>query len=136
MFRKLLPPLIAGMALAAVVLPNVSAATTGENPGNVRDATAAFRDPTAALAAGYDLLTDASGIACIDMPGAGTMGIHYVKGALVQAGTIDPARPQALVYEQNATDAWTWPPLSTWSSRLAGTPRTMRRRRYLENSSI
>ena len=35
-------------------------------------------------------------------PGAGTMGIHYVKGALVQAGTIDAARPQALVYERTA----------------------------------
>ncbi len=28
------------------------------------------------------------------------MGIHYAKGALVQAGTIDAARPQALVYER------------------------------------
>jgi len=39
------------------------------------------------------------GLACIDQPGAGAMGVHFVKGALVQAGAIDPARPQALVYE-------------------------------------
>jgi hypothetical protein len=66
---------------------------------NARDATAIFTTPGAALAAGYDLLTDAAGIACIDMPGDGAMGVHYVKGALVQSGTLDPARPQALVYE-------------------------------------
>src|SRR2546422_130316 len=30
------------------------------------------------------------------------MGIHYVKGSLVQAGSIDAARPQALVYERPA----------------------------------
>jgi hypothetical protein len=28
------------------------------------------------------------------------MGIHYVKGSLVEAGKIDAARPQALVYER------------------------------------
>jgi hypothetical protein len=28
------------------------------------------------------------------------MGIHYVKGALVQSAKIDPARPQALVYSR------------------------------------
>ena len=33
--------------------------------------------------------------------GAGSMGVHYVKGALVR-GTIDAARPQAVVYEVQA----------------------------------
>jgi len=69
---------------------------------NARDATAAYTNQAAAQAAGYELLTDAAGIACIEEPGAGAMGIHYVKGALVQSGTIDPARPQALVYELQA----------------------------------
>ena len=41
---------------------------------------------------------DAQDFACIDMPGMGGMGVHYVKSALVQSGTIDAARPQALVY--------------------------------------
>jgi hypothetical protein len=66
----------------------------------VRDARVGFNDPAAALAAGYDLLTDAADIACIDQPGSGAMGIHYVKSSLVQAGTIDAARPQALVYQR------------------------------------
>ena len=102
MFRKLLPLVIGSLAAAAVILPNASAlaAAPSETPANVRDATAAYRDPAAALAGGYELLTDASGLACIDMPGEGTMGIHYVKSALVQAGAIDATRPQALVYEQ------------------------------------
>ena len=33
------------------------------------------------------------------------MGIHYVKGALVQGGKVDAARPQALVYERTADGA-------------------------------
>jgi hypothetical protein len=66
---------------------------------NARDATAIYNEPTAALAAGYELLTDAAGMACIEMSGMGAMGVHYVKGALVQSGVLDAARPQALVYE-------------------------------------
>jgi hypothetical protein len=101
MIKKLIPLAIATLAICAVVLPNAAAAgTTGESAPNVRDATAAFHDPAAALAAGYELLTDAADLACIDQPGTGAMGIHYVKGSLVQAGTIDAARPQALVYER------------------------------------
>ena len=104
MRRTLVPLAAAALALCAVVLPNAAAASTSaaESVDNVRDATAGYSDPSAGLAAGYDLLTDASDIACIDQPGAGTMGIHYVKGAFVQAGTIDAARPQALVYERTS----------------------------------
>jgi hypothetical protein len=101
MIKKLVPVAVATFAICAVLLPNaVAAGTTGESVTNVRDATVAFNAPAAALAAGYDLLTDAADLACIDQPGAGTMGIHYVKGSLVQAGTIDAARPQALVFER------------------------------------
>jgi hypothetical protein len=101
MIKKLIPVAVASLAIVAVLLPNAaSAGTTGESAANVRDSTAAYNNPAAALAAGYDLLTDAADLACIDQPGAGTMGIHYVKGSLVQGGTIDSARPQALVYER------------------------------------
>jgi hypothetical protein len=84
-----------------LVLSQASAAwaTTGETLTNARDATAAFAQPAAAIAAGYELLTDSAGIACIDQPGEGAMGVHFVKGALVQSGKLDAARPQALVYE-------------------------------------
>ena len=102
--RRLMPPLLATtLALSAVLVPYAAAAgIAGESVANVRDATAGFSEPAAALAAGYDLLTDASDIACIDQPGTGAMGIHYVKGALVKSATIDAARPQALVYERTA----------------------------------
>lgn len=89
----------AALSLVATVLPSLAA---GDTLTNARDATAIYNDPTAALAGGYELLTDASGIACIDMPGMGGMGVHYVKGALVQSGVVDAARPQALVYEVQA----------------------------------
>ena len=103
MTRTLFSAAVAALSIAAVLLPNAAAAgPTGETVANARDATAVFNDPAAALASGYDLLTDAADLACIDQPGAGAMGIHYVKGALVQAGTIDAARPQALVYERTA----------------------------------
>src|SRR5437763_451108 len=85
------------LATLFALLPSMAAAA--DPLTNARDATAIYNDPTAALAAGYSLLTDASGAACIDMPGMGAMGMHYVNGTLVQSGTADPARPQALVYE-------------------------------------
>jgi hypothetical protein len=102
MIKKLIPSTVAALAIVAVLVPYAAAATTGESVANARDATAGFADPAAALAAGYELLTDAAGLACIDQPGDGAMGVHYVKGALVQAGTLDAARPQALVYERTA----------------------------------
>jgi hypothetical protein len=101
--KKIIPSTVAALALVAVLLPNAAIAlTTGETAANVRDATASFNDPAAAFAAGYDLLTDAADLACIEQPGAGAMGVHYVKGSLVQSGTIDAARPQALVYQREA----------------------------------
>ena len=100
--QRLIPAAIGAMAILGVALPNAAvAAVNGESVTNVRDATASYNDPAVALAGGYDLLTDSADIACIDQPGEGAMGIHYVKGALVQAGKVDPARPQALVYERS-----------------------------------
>jgi hypothetical protein len=98
---KLIPSAVAvaTVALTLVVSSSASVAESGDTLDNARDASAAFNAPAAAFAAGYELLTDAAGIACIDMPGQGGMGVHYVKSALVQSGTIDVARPQALVYE-------------------------------------
>ena len=94
--RHAIPLIVAVLALLVTVLPS---AASGDTIANARNATAIYNDPTAALAGGYELLTDAAGLACIDQPGAGAMGVHFVKGALLQSGTLDPARPQALVYE-------------------------------------
>jgi hypothetical protein len=91
-----IPFIAAGLILLATALPS---AASSDTVANARNATAIYNDSTAALAGGYELLTDAAGLACIDQPGVGAMGVHFVKGALIQAGTIDAARPQALVYE-------------------------------------
>jgi hypothetical protein len=87
------------MGLGAIITAVVPSLASGDTLANARDATAIYTDPSAALAGGYTLLTDAAGLACIDMPGQGAMGVHYVNGTLIQSGALDPARPQALVYE-------------------------------------
>jgi hypothetical protein len=109
--KVLAPAVLGAFAVVAVILPGAltaaadtpAAAVQDAAQGavaNARDATAIYNDPTAALAGGYALLTDKDDLACIAQPGAGAMGIHYVKNDLVQSGTIDVARPQALVYER------------------------------------
>jgi hypothetical protein len=84
----------AGLALAL-------AAPAAAAPGTaaVRAATAGYHDLAAAEADGYGLFTDAAGIACIDKPGEGGMGVHYVKGSIVTDGAVDARTPEALVYE-------------------------------------
>jgi hypothetical protein len=99
-FKHATSLLIAVFALLATTVP--SSAAGGDTLANARDATAIYANPTSALAGGYGLLTDAAGIACIDMPGQGAMGVHYVNSTLIQSGALDPARPQALVYEVQA----------------------------------
>jgi hypothetical protein len=68
----------------------------------VKSATARYHSMEQAKQAQYGILRDAAGIACIDNPGMGAMGIHYVNGALVGSGKIDALHPQALVYEPMA----------------------------------
>jgi hypothetical protein len=60
----------------------------------VRDATRPYLDIKAAEADGYGTF-----LGCVSGPEAGAMGHHYVNGALVADGLLDPARPEALLYE-------------------------------------
>ena len=64
----------------------------------LRRATARFHSLSSAQRAGYGFLTDTKGIACIDMPGEGGMGVHFVKGALVDDPAEVPTKPEAMVY--------------------------------------
>jgi hypothetical protein len=127
---------VALLALLATALPSAAA---GDTLGNARDATAIYNDPAAALAAGYDLLTDASNTACIDMPGMGAMGVHYVKTALVQSGTLDPTRPQALVYEVQPNGQLHLVALeyvvfqAAWDAAHGGTPPTLFGQKFMLN---
>ena len=88
------------VALTGLLVPFTAPATAG-GAGQVATARAATHDftrPAQAKGAGYGLLKDAHGIACISMMGMGGMGVHYANGALVGDGKIQVRHPEALVY--------------------------------------
>jgi hypothetical protein len=60
----------------------------------VRDATRRYRNVDSAIDAGYVQF-----LGCVHEPLAGSMGIHFVNGTLAGDTTIDPAKPEALIYE-------------------------------------
>lgn len=86
----------------SVLLASFSAAGAGHSPKQatptlvdvVRTATASFRDPDAAMAAGWMPMP-----ACVSGPEEGAMGVHFVNGPLIGDGQLDPERPEALIYE-------------------------------------
>ncbi len=65
----------------------------------VRNATAAFHDVNAAAAAGYGQF-----LGCMQMPGQGAMGFHFVNGTLAGDATIDALHPEAVLYEQRGSE--------------------------------
>jgi hypothetical protein len=60
----------------------------------VRESTERFKDVSVAEAEGYALQ-----FGCVSGPDAGAMGLHYVNGALVNAGEVDATHPQIVIYE-------------------------------------
>jgi hypothetical protein len=60
----------------------------------VRDATERFQDVSVAESEGYALQ-----FGCVSGDAGGAMGLHYVNGALVNAGVLDATRPQIVIYE-------------------------------------
>jgi len=60
----------------------------------VREATEKFTNVNAAVAAGYE-----PAFGCVTGPDMGAMGVHYINGALVSGGELNPKEPQALIYE-------------------------------------
>jgi hypothetical protein len=94
-FRKVLIVFLVAASCSAVA----SASTGGSSDlARAKQATAKYRNLEVAKAAEYGLLVDAAGIACIDNPGVGGMGVHYVNGGLVGNAAVDPTKPEALVY--------------------------------------
>ena len=90
---------IAAAACLAVLASAATAAAGRDGLSTARAGTAGYHNNHAAVAAGYGLFKDAAGIACIDNPGVGTMGIHYVNGALVGDDVVDATTPELVVYE-------------------------------------
>jgi hypothetical protein len=93
--------LLTAAAVAASLLAMTG--TASASPGalaRARAATDRFHNVEVATnEGGYSLLTDKDGIACIDNPPLGGMGIHYVNGSLVDDPSEHPSRPELLVYE-------------------------------------
>jgi len=87
-----------GAASAAVT---VSGSGIGPHPDVLlaRDATASFHDVDAAQSDGHTaVVSDLSGATCIDEPGRGAMGVHYLNPDLLD-GSVEPADPEVIVYE-------------------------------------
>lgn len=100
MFARGRKTLVTTVAMAVVLLAIPSSANAGaEDLSTARAATAQFHEVGTATAAGYGEFRDAALIACIETPGVGVMGIHYVNGGLVGDGAINAATPEALVYQ-------------------------------------
>jgi hypothetical protein len=60
----------------------------------VRRATIGFRRVAAAEAAGYGQF-----LTCVQEPGQGAMGTHWVNGEFVGDTVLDPTHPEAVMYE-------------------------------------
>jgi len=60
----------------------------------VREATERFQDVEVAKAEGYVLQ-----FGCVSGSESGAMGMHFVNGALVGDGELDPTRPEIVIYE-------------------------------------
>jgi hypothetical protein len=93
------------LSVVVIVLGMVMALTSvvfakGDSPSNliamVRAATTRFHNLATAQATGY-----ATFLGCIDQPGQGAMGFHYVNGNLITNLAPDPLHPQALLYESD-----------------------------------
>jgi energy-converting hydrogenase Eha subunit A len=94
----LLSSLIIATPLLAAEKPAHHAAHDAPAPATlvqaVRNGTRQYINVNNATAAGYG-----SFLGCVAGTDHGAMGIHYVNGTLLANLTLDPAQPQALIYE-------------------------------------
>jgi hypothetical protein len=100
MNRKRLIGLAALLIVAAGAAVGVALSATAADPAvaAARGATAKFQRLDVAISGRYDLLVDSNKVACIDLAGAGGMGIHFVNGDLVGDPVVNARKPEALVY--------------------------------------
>jgi hypothetical protein len=103
-------PHFVGLAILTQALVAIPVAATSDGQSDLasaRIATASFHDLDAAKAAGYGaLVADLQGITCIDNPGVGAMGVHYLNPSLAPelgdpnaVPAVDALTPELLVYE-------------------------------------
>jgi hypothetical protein len=68
--------------------------------GKVRDATRRFLDVNVAMHEGWVPATP-----CVSGPDTGAMGVHFVLPSRLADGALNPAEPEALIYEPMANGA-------------------------------
>jgi hypothetical protein len=95
--------LMVGGTVSAAAATSARSAPATQTVAALRQATNQFHNLTRAENAGYELFTDDQGIACIDMPGMGGMGVHFVDSAFVGDASEHALHPEALVYRIDAT---------------------------------
>jgi hypothetical protein len=100
--------LLGGTAAAGANRPTREASVSARPPSQsaltaLRSATNKFHSIAVAEQHGYGLLTDAKGVACIDMPSmpgmpGGGMGVHWADSKLVGDPAVIAKHPEAMVY--------------------------------------
>jgi len=85
---------LSSFALAQDKMQEDSTSTSPNLVQLVRAGTRQYIDVNAATAGGYGPF-----LGCVAGQDHGAMGVHYVNGTLLSAGTIDAVHPQALIYE-------------------------------------
>jgi hypothetical protein len=105
-FRTMIFRVMALALLSLVISTPLLVAQKAHNPAahsdapeaklvkQVREGTRQFIDVNNATAAGYGPF-----LGCVAGTDHGAMGVHYVNGTLLGNLTLDPAQPQALIYE-------------------------------------
>jgi hypothetical protein len=96
-------PVLMSSAAVAVALLAGTASFVAPRPHDhdltaLRTATDTFHSIAVAEQNGYALLTDAAGIACIEMQRRGGMGVHWANSTLVDDPALVPDQPEAMVY--------------------------------------
>jgi len=94
MRRVILGLVVVGALTAGALAGAVGASGRADELAAVRNATARFHSLPKAFSAGYGLF-----YVCTDEAGLGAMGQHYVNGDLVGDAVLDPARPEAIMFE-------------------------------------
>ena len=97
--RRLHRTSIAVLCAGGLLATAAAAPASKPDVTKARQATVWYQAIAVAKADGYGLFQDAQGISCIDKPGVGGMGVHFVKPALVGDGKVNLLKPEALVYD-------------------------------------
>jgi hypothetical protein len=105
---------LSALVLAATFVPGAGASSPDELQA-VKAATARFHSFEQAERAGYSI----AGEPCVASP-LGTMGIHAVNAELMDDPTIDPLRPEILLYVPNADGKLTLIGIEYWKADADG----------------